>query len=409
MGKVMQKDKRMSHRRTNKILCGIFITLACLIGFTVTIGALSFICVPESISVFSGDTPHAVFPFAELTTSERQADGESGSYTTELALFGRIPIKKVDIKVYDELKVYPGGMPFGVKLQTDGVMIVGLADITSGGVKTNPAKDAGLLPKDIITAINGEPCDRAEKVTELIESCGGNDVRITICRSKISSEVTLRPVISDDDGRYHAGLWIRDSTAGIGTVTFILPESGVFGGLGHGICDIDTGELMPMKRGIVRNVTISGVVKGQPGAPGELKGYFSAEKLGSLTGNTSAGVFGVFASMPSGTGEDTIPIGLKESVREGDASIRCTLDSEGIKEYGISISKIDRSGSGTKNMVITVTDPALIEKTGGIVQGMSGSPIIQNGKLIGAVTHVMVNDPTTGYGIFIENMLDAAK
>ena len=218
----------------------------------------------------------------------------------------------------------------------------------------------------------------------------------------------MTPVRSDE--RYKAGLWIRDSTAGIGTVTFIDPATGAFAGLGHGICDSDTGELVKPGRGIVVNVAISGVEKGQAGAPGELRGYFSSGKIGSLTGNTECGVFGVFAELPEGMSGDAkaIPAATSAETHDGDAEIICTSDS-GTGRYKVRISGIDRSGRPVKNFVVTVTDPDLIAKTGGIVQGMSGSPIIQDGKLIGAVTHVLVNSPEKGYGIFIDNMLTAGR
>lgn len=410
----MQKNLTTKFTLRKSSLYGLIIALTLCIA---AIGSVLYVIIPESISVFAGEETDASIsiPFIKvdsLDTSvfehdEEYRGGMVASYQTEAKLFGTIPVKNIDVNVYKDLKVYPGGMPFGVKLYTQGVMVVGLADITSGGANVNPAKDAGIKPKDIITAVNGKEIESVTELTDLIENCGGNSLNVTFIRNQTTQNVTLKPIISDEDGLYHAGIWIRDNTAGIGTVTFIIPETGAFGGLGHGICDIDTGELIPMKRGMVTGVTISGINKGLAGTPGELKGYFNADKLGTLLGNTSSGVFGVMAKLPEGTNGETVPIGLRDSVKEGKAVIRCSLDESGIKEYPIEISKTDRSGSVTKNMVISVTDPSLIEKTGGIVQGMSGSPIFQDGKLIGAVTHVMVNDPTQGYGIYIENMLQS--
>jgi stage IV sporulation protein B len=211
-------------------------------------------------------------------------------------------------------------------------------------------------------------------------------------------------VKSVSENRYKTGLWVRDSGAGIGTVTFILPETKAFAGLGHGICDGDTGELIPMQRGQVTDVTVSGIERGEAGDPGAIKGYFAPGKTGALLGNTECGVYGVFAELPEEVSAK-LPVGTRQELREGDATILCALDNGKVGQYKVKITSIDRAATGSKCFTLTVTDPALIEKTGGIVQGMSGSPIIQNGKLMGAVTHVLISDPTAGYGIFIENML----
>jgi stage IV sporulation protein B len=197
-------------------------------------------------------------------------------------------------------------------------------------------------------------------------------------------------------------MWLKDSTAGVGTVTYVIPETGEFAGLGHGICDIDTGKPLPLARGIVSGVNISGIKKGSPGSPGELRAGFMGGKVGILTDNRNTGVYGILSEHP-----DLVPIelGKREEICEGKAHIISTLDNSGAKEYEVELSAINKSSTGSKSFVVTVTDKALLEKTGGIVQGMSGSPIVQNGRLVGAVTQVFVNDPTRGYGIFIENML----
>lgn len=303
----------------------------------------------------------------------------------------------------------PGGVPFGVRLCHEGVTVVGLPDVRTGGTGSgSPAKDAGIRVRDIILSVDGKRVTSAADMAALIGECGGKTLDLTLRRGDGELTISVTPVLSDDG--YKAGLWIRDSTAGIGTVTFIDPATGAFAGLGHGICDSDTGELVKPGRGIVVNVAISGVEKGQAGAPGELRGYFSSGKIGSLTGNTECGVFGVFAELPEGMSGDAkaIPAATSAETHDGDAEIICTSDS-GTGRYKVRISGIDRSGRPVKNFVVTVTDPDLIAKTGGIVQGMSGSPIIQDGKLIGAVTHVLVNSPEMGYGIFIDNMLAAGR
>lgn len=310
---------------------------------------------------------------------------------------------------YKDLKLYPGGLPFGVKFYTDGLIVIGFSDIEDRNGRSNPAYDAGLREKDVITKINGKPAVGVSQLTEEVEKASGGEITLTCKRSGRDYVVHVTPKYSETEGRYRTGLLIRDSGAGIGTVTFIDPESLSFGGLGHGICDGDTGELIPMDRGSVLDVTISGITKGASGAPGEIKGYFGSNKTGSLVCNTACGVYGTLASLPEGLPEGPLPIATRDELREGDAYIYCTLDGSGPCKYTVSISEINRSANGNKCFTVKVTDPALIEKTGGIVRGMSGSPIVQNGKLVGAVTHVLVNDPTSGYGIFIENMLGAAE
>lgn len=305
----------------------------------------------------------------------------------------------------DIIRLIPGGIPFGVKLYCDGVLVVGLADVKSDGKNCSPARDAGIREKDIITEINGVKMTTVDDVVNAVSESSGDPLSVKLHREDAYLSVKVKPIKSDEDSKFKTGLWVRDSTAGIGTVTYIDPECGSFAGLGHGICDADTGELMPLNRGVVVNVAINSVVKGQAGYPGELKGYFSSGKIGTLIKNTECGVYGIFAEYPSGTVNEALPIAYSNQITEGDAELLCTTDSGGIGHYKVNISNIDHSGRDIKNFVITVTDEALLAKTGGIVQGMSGSPLIQNGRLIGAVTHVLINNPTKGYGIFIENML----
>ncbi|MBQ8640878.1 MAG: SpoIVB peptidase [Clostridia bacterium] len=304
-------------------------------------------------------------------------------------------------------EVLPGGMPFGIKLACDGLVVVGFTEVVTDNGTCMPAFDAGLRINDLIYSINGERVSTSEEFAGKIEN-SSEAVEIQYKRAGEKYETTLKPVYSPADGKYKTGMWIRDTTAGIGTVTFIEPETGVFAGLGHGICDQNTGDLLPMGQGTVVGVTITGVSKGISGRPGELKGYFTEEKNGVLLGNTSSGVYGVLSKIPyAQVPEDKVPVGCKGDVQTGEAYIWCTLDGDHAEKFDICITDIGSETNG--NFCITVTDEDLITRTGGIVQGMSGSPIIQNGKLIGAVTHVLINDPTKGYGIFIENMLAAAE
>lgn len=300
----------------------------------------------------------------------------------------------------------PGGMAFGVKFTSKGLLVVGLSDVKADGKTRNPAREAGLKVRDILLTADGEELSELSDFTKRVEQSGGSGIRLTLMRDGERQQTTLYPILSDGDGRYKAGLWLRDGSAGIGTVTFIDPETGEFGGLGHGICDAETGSLIPLRKGTAMKVEIGGVVKGKSGRPGEIKGYFLPEKSGGVFSNTVCGVFGIFTEKPSDT-PAPLPIGLREEIREGKAELICTLGGDGAIRYEIELSEIDRGGTDNKNFVVRVTDKRLLERTGGIVQGMSGSPIIQNGKLVGAVTHVMVSDPAVGYGILIENMLDA--
>ena len=333
----------------------------------------------------------------------------AASYCENLSLYSDIPeAMPCSPANGTEQLLIPGGIPFGVKFNTDGVLVVGFCDIETDKGKINPAYAAGLRAGDVIHQLNGHPISDAAGLSRAMDEGKGQPFTVTFTRENREHTVTVTPAYSVSDEKYKSGIWIRDSGAGIGTVTFIDPNSGMFGGLGHGICDSDTGKLIPMERGTVMDVTISGIIRGLPGTPGEVKGYFNSEKLGSVFGNTECGVFGIFSKIPSECGK-VIPTASRGEVHEGKAEILCSLDTDTVTRYEVSISAINPTAESNKCFTVTVTDPALIAKTGGIVQGMSGSPIIQDGKLIGAITHVLINDPTRGYGIFIENMLNAAQ
>ncbi len=332
---------------------------------------------------------------------------ESGKFTARL--FGFLPLKAVSVSRFDDIRLCPGGMPFGAKMFTEGLIVVGFSEVDCEGANKQPAFDAGIRMHDVILSINDEPLASSAHMAEIVSASEGREMLFTVRRGENKLQFFVTPAFSEGEQTYKTGLWVRDNTAGIGTVTYIDPTTGAFGGLGHGICDGETGALIPLSRGMIANVSISGVRRGEAGTPGELKGYFSSGKIGALLGNTAAGVYGILSDIPNGISKETaLPIALKDEIRDGTATIFCTLNDEGIKPYTVSIKKI-KNATDNKCMEVTVTDPSLIEITGGIVQGMSGSPIIQNGRLIGAVTHVLISDPTKGYGIFIENMLNAAE
>lgn len=344
----------------------------------------------------------SVNTFSEANLSAQDVYG-ADMVNTLKPITGTKSADHLSVEKYRGTEVYVGGVPFGIKFTTEGVVVVGFCDVESKGKKVNPAMDAGVQLKDVIVGVNGQEINGAEELTSVVEKCSGKMVTLNIKRCGEDINVDVMPVLSDEEGRFKTGIWVKDNGAGIGTVTFIM-ENGVFGGLGHGICDGDTGELVGMRSGMITDVTVSGIVKGASGAPGEIKGYFTSGKTGTLLRNTDCGVYGMFVTKPD-TVTKKIKIGMRDEIHEGDATVLCTLDDNTCGEYKIKITGIDTKENGNKCFCIHVTDPTLIERTGGIVQGMSGSPIIQDGKLVGAVTHVLINDPTSGYGIFAENML----
>ncbi len=295
-----------------------------------------------------------------------------------------------------------GGMPFGVRYTTNTVTADSFCDVNG---QKSPASSAGIIKDDIICKVNGASIQAATDVITAIEASEGKALTLVCKRGdkEITAEVT--PIKSELDGKYKIGIVIRDSSAGIGTVTYINPKNREFGGLGHGICKSDTGELVDFGHATVNEVKISGIVKGICGTPGELRGIFEAKKIGAVTKNTENGVFGYITDGSCLKGK-TVETCLKKDVKNGEATVYCSLGDDTVKEYKI---KIDVGKRDEKCFSVEITDPALIEKTGGIVQGMSGSPIIQNGKLVGAITHVLINNPKMGYGIFIEDMLNTTK
>ena len=304
-------------------------------------------------------------------------------------------------------KVTIGGNSIGIRLYLDGLLVVGESDILSGGKKICPGKIAGIEKGDRIVKLNGENIENVEVFCRKVEESGGKEIKLEIARGDKFYEKVVKPVFYDDAGKYKIGLWVRDSAAGIGTITYVT-ENGSFAALGHGISDIDTRELICLKDGDVLGSRINSVLKGAAGSPGDLRGTFDMSFSGQVLQNTPKGIFGTLLKSPL-SGEEA-EVALAKEVKAGKAVIYTNVEGQKVEQFDIEIERVyPFIISGEKNMVIKITDPRLIEKTGGIVQGMSGSPIVQNGKLVGAVTHVFVNDPTRGYGIFIENMLAEAE
>lgn len=300
-----------------------------------------------------------------------------------------------------------GGMPVGIYMETDGVMVLNTEKIEGlDGNVYEPAADR-VKTGDYIMAVNHQEITGKSDLLELVEEIDGGNVVLTLRRGEDTMDIKISPVEYEPD-HYRLGIWVRDNVQGLGTITF-LTEQSRFGALGHGISDTDTNMLMTIDSGRVYRTSIKDITKGYSGSPGTMEGiivYNNYNVLGTIDKNTEAGIYGTIDKIED-LFEEQIPIetASKEEIRAGDATIRCYIDNE-IKEYDIRVTEIDKTDSEiNKGLVIQVTDPELLEKTGGIIQGMSGSPIIQDGKLIGAVTHVFVQDSTKGYGIFIENML----
>ncbi len=330
------------------------------------------------------------------------------TFDVDLKLFGVIPFSTTTVEVVDEMYVAVLGNPFGMKIYTDGVLVIELSTILSDGKNKNPAKKAGLQVGDYIKKANGVHITTNEDLSEIVMNSGGNEINLEVLRNKKTLNLTLTPVKSDEDGNFHAGVWVRDSSAGIGTLTFYSPLTNIVCGLGHGICDTDTGEILELMSGELVEASIVNIVKGADGSPGELKGKFSYNIISDIALNSESGVYGNLKEKLSDT--TLTEIALRQEVKNGAAQILCTVDGSTPKLYSCEITlRTSNFRKPTQNLIVKITDKALLNKTGGIVQGMSGSPILQNGKLVGALTHVLVDDCTCGYGIFAENMLETAQ
>lgn len=330
-----------------------------------------------------------------------------GTYHLNMKLFGLFQFKDIEVDVSDTKYAVPCGMPIGIYMKSDGLMVIGTGEVTTkGGDVIDPA-DGVLKSGDYIEAINGVPAANKKDMIKAVNETKDTPLLLEVRRGDEELEVQMTPV-ETNDGDYKLGLWIRDDTQGIGTLTY-MGMNGEFGALGHGISDSDTGLLVNTSGGELYDTEILGIEKGTFGKPGVMSGviyYGTQSRLGTIDANTEEGIFGaVNDKLKNRIGGEAIPIGYRQDVKKGTAFIRSCISGEP-KDYEIEIQKVDYSTARkSKDMVIKVTDPALLELTGGIVQGMSGSPIIQDGKLIGAVTHVFIQDSTRGYGIFVENML----
>ncbi len=332
---------------------------------------------------------------------------KEGSVNMKVSLMG-IPLKNVTVSVLPNMELIPSGDSVGVRIDTQGVMVLGLGSVVGeDGKEYEPSKNI-LEPGDMILKINNQEIDSKETLINCIEN--NNVLNMEIKRDNQIKNIVVN-CIKGEDGKNKIGVWVRDSTQGIGTLTYINPTTKTFGSLGHGIVDVDTKEIMEVKDGKIMKSNIVDIKKGEKGTPGELVGSIKKdEEIGIITNNTNVGIYGKITNDDFIYNKKSIPIGLKDSVEIGPAKILCNIKDNLIEEYNIEVESINKYNiDNSKSMVIKITDKRLLDKTNGIIQGMSGSPIIQNGKIIGAVTHVFVNEPSKGYGIFIENMLEAEK
>ncbi len=334
---------------------------------------------------------------------------QSGDYEMTLKLFGLVPVRSVTVDVQPKKELSVCGDTVGIKILSRGLVCVGTQQIKAktGGYR-DLAKEQDIRPGDVLYMADGQELTEIEELEKLIASGKGKIIRFSVKRKDEILEKELTPLLTQDG--YRLGIWLRDSTAGIGTLTYYDPETLSYGALGHPITDTDTGTLMPVSDGSLLEAEVFDIDKGKKGEPGQLKGVFQSGKsaLGTVSQNTEFGIYGTLFN-----GKETehrYPVASRGQVEEGPAVIYVNLSKDKVEEFDIEIKRnMGYLGGRGKDMVIRVTDPDLLSRTGGIVQGMSGSPIVQNGKLVGAVTHVFVNDPTRGYGIFIENMLAEAE
>jgi len=360
---------------------------------------------PDTLSVARGQAAvlEAPFPLTmEMASSEAgssmaetlsDVDAQAQTSTATISLFGLLPLREVDIEISDDLRLYPGGQAVGVALHTKGVLVVGTSDLTGAN---SPARLAGIKPGDVIMAADGRTIESTDDLTEIVSAYGAAPLPLTILRGENTLSLTLQARRDGQSGEYRIGAWVRDSTAGVGTMSFygqMEEGQGVrYGALGHAITDADTQQVLTVGAGEVMIADVVDVRKGQSGHPGELKGSFlrEARVLGGITRNNIYGIYGSLTTVPEHPiYPEGLPIGRRDAVHEGPATILCTVDAEGMKEYDVQITQVTRQSSpAQRSMVLKVTDEELLAKTGGIVQGMSGSPIIQDGRLIGAVTHV---------------------
>ena len=373
------------------------------LSLTAGSNAVLDISLPGSVLLDAGDTQATLH--AGDGALEIQAGDQSGRANLIFRLLGVVPVKTVELEVAEERTLIPGGKSVGIAIETDGLVVVGTSDL---GQAASPAERAGLRAGDVITAVNGVAVASSEELSAQLSA--GEAAALQVDRNGSALQLMLTPAEDPRDGALRIGAWVRTSTAGVGTLTYVDPEDGDFGALGHAISDVDTGITLPVAGGGLFESEIVQINPGRRGAPGEIVGDFLSQQaqIGEITTNCDRGVYGCgysgdLTELPYPEG---LPVAMRSQIHTGEAQILTTLDDE-VRAFDCEIERVEGEGSAdTRSLTLHVTDPELLARTGGIVQGMSGSPIIQDGRFIGAVTHVLVNDPSRGYGIYIGDMLD---
>ena len=345
----------------------------------------------------------------QVSSNDENKIDTAGKATAKLSLFDNIPIKNIDIDVLPKTKVIPVGSMAGLKLYTSGVLVVGMSELEGiDNKKYKPYENTGIKEGDTIIEINSDKIESTEELIEKVNNSNGNNINLKFVHEEETKECSIKPAKTAGN-QYKIGLWVRDSAAGVGTVTFYDKETRNFGALGHGITDIDTEKLINIESGEFVSTKIVNIIKGENGAPGKIQGSIeNGKNIGTIAKNTRFGIFGRVDNIASLNIDSSkeMEVALRDEIKLGKATILCSLDNNNVESYEIEIEKINKQNNyDNKSMQIKITDPKLIEKTGGIIQGMSGSPIIQNGKFIGAVTHVMVQNPREGYAVFGDIMI----
>ena len=365
--------------------------------------------IPDEIFVYADEETDWETFFQEplISYDETVEVSQNGSYQIRCKWLGVLPLKTIKVHTVEKQEVLVSGSPVGIYMETKGVLVIDSGEITDReGIRRTPAEHI-IQSGDYICEIDGKVLTGKRQLMQLVRENQGEPMELQVISHQETIKLEMTPV-ETEDGSYKLGIWVRDNIQGIGTLTYVEPN-GTFGALGHGISDADTGERLEISDGDLYRADILSIRKGTAGTPGELRGvinYREENRIGTICGNSQYGIRGQMEPGKYTESMKKIPTGLKQEIQTGKAEIRCDI-GDGIREYQCEILEIDSNARDTnKCFVLRITDDDLLSRTGGIVQGMSGSPVLQNGKLIGAITHVFVNDPTKGYGIFIENMME---
>lgn len=419
----------MQREKLRKIIGLILVAVVVSGCFTTEVQSLFSIPAQQRLTVgdqidLAASFPRHVLENLQLHVEQKQASilklnnmgipvaNGPGKANLQLKLFGLIPIKNMEVQVVPQVRLVPGGQSIGVLLHAEGVMVVGQSIVQDiNGNKYNPAKEAGVLNGDVILKINNQPVNSDDQVARFVNEAGkkSQEINLLIKRKGKFLNKKVKPILCKETRRYRIGLYIRDSAAGVGTLTFYDPVSKKYGALGHIITDADTNQPIDVSDGKIVRSSVQGIQASKKGVPGEKIGMFIDDRnfVGSIEKNTKLGIYGRLDSEPAGAEKVVpLPIALANQIKAGPAKILTVLDGERIEEFSIEIKRVlPQKEPDSKGLIIEITDSRLLKRTGGIIQGMSGSPIVQNGKIVGAVTHVFINDPTRGYGCLIEWML----